>query len=126
MADAGSAAAAGLDAPVSESYAAFESVASAPGDHAFLAEATTTVSSRALSKEARTLVKGLPQDGSIAIRGYEDRADLFRAVVFGPPGTPYAGVPFFFDIFLPADYPKCPPKMLYWAGTSRDRLNPNL
>eukprot|EP00038_Savillea_parva_P013187 m.209416 g.209416 ORF g.209416 m.209416 type:complete len:957 (-) comp24598_c0_seq1:113-2983(-) len=113
-------------ADMATSYEAFEVLENAPRDHAFINEPTTTISARVLGKEMRTLTKGLPQDGSIAIRGYEDRADLCRAVVFGPPETPYAGVPFFFDIFLPADYPKSPPKMLYWAGTSRDRLNPNL
>jgi ubiquitin-conjugating enzyme E2 O len=121
--DMGEAAAEGEEA---ETYTAFEVLESAPLDHAFYGETTTTISPRVVAKEVRTLMKGLPQDGSIAIRGYEDRADLCRAVVFGPVGTPYAGVPFFFDIFLPADYPKSPPKMLYWAGTSRDRLNPNL
>jgi len=111
---------------IEDSYAPFEILDSAPDDHAFKPEHTTSISPKVIAKEMKTLIKGLPQDGSIAIRGYEDRSDLCRAVVFGPPGTPYEGIPFFFDIFLPADYPKVPPKMLYWAGTSQDRLNPNL
>jgi hypothetical protein len=68
---AGAAGAAGGvgEAAISDTYTAFESLSSAPTDHAFYGEATTTISSRAISKEVRTLVKGLPQDGSIAIRG---------------------------------------------------------
>ena len=65
---AGAAGGAG-EAAISNTYTAFESLSSAPTDHAFYGEATTTISSRAISKEVRTLVKGLPQDGSIAIRG---------------------------------------------------------
>lgn len=124
--DAMEAAAGKEDGEISDSYPAFEVLETSPADHAFRDEPSTTISPKVVGKEVRTLLKGLPQDGSIVIRGYEDRADLCRAVVFGPPGTPYAGVPFFFDIFLPSDYPKSPPKMLYWAGASRDRLNPNL
>lgn len=46
----------------------------------------------------------------------------------GPPGTPYADVPFFFDLALPSQYPAEPPLVHYMAHyvNSSERLNPNL
>lgn len=35
--------------------------------------------------------------------------DLLRASIIGAPGTPYHDSLFFFDIFLPSDYPFEPP-----------------
>lgn len=46
---------------------------------------------------------------SIYVRGYEERMDLLRAAIVGPAGTPYHDGLFFFDIFLPSDYPNEPP-----------------
>jgi ubiquitin-conjugating enzyme E2 O len=45
------------------------------------------------------------------VRAYENRMDLLRALIAGPAGTPYEGVPFLFDLQLPADYPASPPKV---------------
>lgn len=46
-------------------------------------------------------------------------------MITGPTMTPYEDALFFFDIFLPSDYPSVPPKFHYIAFCS-DRLNPNL
>lgn len=45
----------------------------------------------------------------IFVRAYEERMDLFRAAIIGAPGTPYHDGIFFFDIFLPPQYPNEPP-----------------
>lgn len=42
---------------------------------------------------------------SIYVRVYEDRMDLLGAAIVGAPGTPYHDGLFFFDIYLPPDYP---------------------
>ncbi|KAG6530376.1 hypothetical protein ZIOFF_012604 [Zingiber officinale] len=61
---------------------------------------------------------------SIYVRVYEERMDLLRASIIGAPGTPYHDSLFFFDIFLPSDYPFEPPVVHYISGGLR--LNPNL
>lgn len=38
--------------------------------------------------------------------------DLLQAVIVGAPGTPYHDGLFFFDIFLPPEYPHEPPVSL--------------
>lgn len=40
-----------------------------------------------------------------------------RAVIFAPPGTPYAGGAFAFDVLLPPDYPSSPP-LVRWVGST--------
>ncbi|URE35773.1 hypothetical protein MUK42_33910 [Musa troglodytarum] len=61
---------------------------------------------------------------TIYVRVYEERMDLLRASMIGAPGTPYHDGLFFFDIFLPFDYPHEPPVVHYISGGLR--LNPNL
>ncbi|WOL14577.1 putative ubiquitin-conjugating enzyme E2 24 isoform X2 [Canna indica] len=61
---------------------------------------------------------------TIYVRVYEERMDLLRACLIGAPGTPYHDGLFFFDIFLPFDYPHEPPVVHYISGGLR--LNPNL
>ncbi|OIT35201.1 PREDICTED: probable ubiquitin-conjugating enzyme E2 24 [Nicotiana attenuata] len=50
---------------------------------------------------------------SVLVRSYEKRIDLMRAVLVGPPDTPYAHGLFFFDILFPRNYPNCPPRIHY-------------
>ncbi|KAJ8761638.1 hypothetical protein K2173_004414 [Erythroxylum novogranatense] len=68
------------------------------------------------------LEKDLPE--SIYLRIYENRMDLLRAAIVGAPGTPYHDGLFFFDIYLPPEYPYEPPLVHYRSGGLR--LNPNL
>ncbi|XP_058101031.1 probable ubiquitin-conjugating enzyme E2 24 [Magnolia sinica] len=68
------------------------------------------------------LEKDLPD--TIYVRVYEERIDLMRAAIIGAPGTPYHDGLFFFDIFLPPDYPYEPPLVHYNSGGLK--LNPNL
>jgi len=46
---------------------------------------------------------------TIYVRIYEERIDLLRAAIVGASGTPYHDGLFFFDVFLPPDYPHVPP-----------------
>lgn len=75
-----------------------------------------------VQQEWSILEKDLP--GSIYVRIYEERMDLLRAAIVGAPGTPYHDGLFFFDIFLPREYPREPPLVHYHSGGLR--LNPNL
>merc|ERR1719222_1398164 len=78
------------------------------------------------------LKKGLLDGGEgvsapIIVRTFSSRSDLFRAMVVGPPETPYADVPFFFDLALPTEYPREPPLAHFHAHfVGNERLNPNL
>jgi ubiquitin-conjugating enzyme E2 O len=73
-------------------------------------------------KEWTRLRRHLP-DG-IYVHAAESRLDLMRAAIVGPADTPYSDVLFFFDIFLPSDYPSMPPKVQFMSHGRR--LNPNL
>ncbi|KAF8411149.1 hypothetical protein HHK36_003692 [Tetracentron sinense] len=68
------------------------------------------------------LKKDIP--GAIYVRVYEERIDLLRAAIVGAPGTPYHDGLFFFDFFLPPEYPHEPPLVHYHSGGLR--VNPNL
>lgn len=87
----------------------------------------------ALSQVKRAWVKKVQQEWSILektlpetiyVRIYEDRMDLIRAAIIGAKGTPYHDGLFFFDIFLPPEYPYEPPLVHYISGGLR--VNPNL
>lgn len=75
-----------------------------------------------VQQEWSILEKDLPE--TIYVRAYEERMDLLRAAIVGAPGTPYHDNLFFFDIFLPPDYPLEPPMVHYNSGGLR--VNPNL
>jgi len=104
-----------------------------PSDHHFLRHAplATRVFTAAVRREMVVLRKGLSESMSpsapIIVRTFSSRTDLFRALVAGPPGTPYADVPFFFDVALPPEYPREPPLAHFHAQyVGNERLNPNL
>ncbi|KAJ8431229.1 hypothetical protein Cgig2_033000 [Carnegiea gigantea] len=62
-----------------------------------------------VQQEWSLLENDLPE--TIYVRIYEERMDLLRAAIVGAPGTPYHDGLFFFDIFLPPDYPHVPPNL---------------
>ncbi|XP_029706072.1 (E3-independent) E2 ubiquitin-conjugating enzyme UBE2O [Takifugu rubripes] len=74
-------------------------------------------------KEMALLATSLP-DG-IMVKTFEDRMDLFSALIKGPTRTPYEDGLFLFDIQLPNIYPAAPPLFRYLSQCS-GRLNPNL
>lgn len=77
---------------------------------------------RRIEQEWEFLKEDIPS--SIFIRVYEQRNNLTRAAIVGPPGTPYHHCLFFFDIIYPRDYPSSPPKIHYLSDGID--LNPNL
>merc|ERR1719158_2772735 len=74
-------------------------------------------------KEIKLLQPSLPP--GITVKGYEDRMDLFSAMIHGPKNTPYEDGIFFFDFQLGSEYPILPPSCHYISYCT-DRLNPNL
>nr|XP_033816964.1 (E3-independent) E2 ubiquitin-conjugating enzyme isoform X2 [Geotrypetes seraphini] len=74
-------------------------------------------------KEMALLATSLP-DG-IMVKTFEDRMDLFSALIKGSARTPYEDGLFLFDIQLPNIYPSVPPLFRYLSQCS-GRLNPNL
>lgn len=106
-----------------------------PSDHKFVEfpSPAPKVLMRAVRRELTVLRKGLldGDEGVVApilVRTYASRSDLFRAMVVGPPGTPYADLPFFFDLALSPQYPAEPPRVHYLSqfASASERLNPNL
>ncbi|XP_062013154.1 probable ubiquitin-conjugating enzyme E2 24 [Rosa rugosa] len=75
-----------------------------------------------VQQEWSILEKDLPEQ--IYVRAFEERMDLLRAAIVGTPGTPYHDGLFFFDIYLPPEYPHEPPMVHYISGGLR--VNPNL
>uniref|UniRef100_H3BYF9 (E3-independent) E2 ubiquitin-conjugating enzyme n=1 Tax=Tetraodon nigroviridis TaxID=99883 RepID=H3BYF9_TETNG len=74
-------------------------------------------------KEMALLATSLPE--GIMVKTFEDRMDLFSALIKGPTRTPYEDGLFLFDIQLPNIYPAVPPLFHYLSQCS-GRLNPNL
>ncbi|CAK9091627.1 Probable ubiquitin-conjugating enzyme E2 23 (E2 ubiquitin-conjugating enzyme 23) (Ubiquitin carrier protein 23) [Durusdinium trenchii] len=106
-----------------------------PSDHHFVDRTPPPPKAlmRAVRRELSALRTGLLDGGEgvvapIMVRTYASRSDLFRAMVVGPPSTPYADVPFFFDLAMSPQYPAEPPLVHYLAHfvNSSERLNPNL
>ncbi|KAL0542818.1 hypothetical protein IC582_017896 [Cucumis melo] len=98
-------------------------------DHHFLSSGKGSM----LSQASRKWLKKVQQEWSILknnlpetvyVRVFEERMDLIRAVIIGAPGTPYHDGLFFFDIYLPPEYPQIPPLVHYISGGLR--VNPNL
>lgn len=77
----------------------------------------------AVRKEMTLLARNLPD--SIVVKSFEDRSDLYSALIRGPHGTPYEDGLFLFDLRLPPDYPQSPP-LCHYHSFCRERLNPNL
>lgn len=83
----------------------------------------------AIAKELASLATSLPLEwgSSIYLCVDEVRADVMKALIVGPHGTPYQNGMFIFDVFLPADYPNVPPKVHFLTtGGGKVRFNPNL
>ncbi|XP_022925845.1 probable ubiquitin-conjugating enzyme E2 24 [Cucurbita moschata] len=98
-------------------------------DHHFLSSGNASMLSQArrgwlkkVQQEWSILKNNLPE--TVYVRVFEERMDLIRAVIIGAPGTPYHDGLFFFDIFLPPEYPQIPPLVHYISGGLR--VNPNL
>ncbi|XP_028306737.1 ubiquitin-conjugating enzyme E2O isoform X2 [Gouania willdenowi] len=105
----------------------FSVLESSPETHSFkkmefqAAEAKKFFST--VRKEMALLATSLPE--GIMVKTFEDRMDLFSALIKGPTRTPYEDGLFLFDIQLPNIYPVVPPLFRYLSQCS-GRLNPNL
>lgn len=88
---------------------------------------TTNSCMKRLSSEIPTLAYELPihQDASIFLRVDENNPRAMRALITGPPDTPYDSGIFIFDIYLPPNYPTEVP-MVNFTNTGNKRFNPNL
>ncbi|GJR62498.1 ubiquitin-conjugating enzyme/RWD-like protein [Tanacetum coccineum] len=80
-------------------------------DHHFSAQSSSSTKQPKdwvdkIREEWTILAENLPE--TIFVRVYEDRIDLLRAVIIGPPGTPYHDG-LFFDVYFPSNYPNSPP-----------------
>ena len=121
------ASAAPLDTSLALSPGSFQMVESVPVNHKFKLTIFQPNNTRSFMKhvrsEMRLLQSSLP--AGIIVKGYEERMDLFSAMIHGPKATPYEDGVFFFDFQLPADYPASPPSCHYISYCT-DRLNPNL
>ncbi|XP_078082009.1 ubiquitin-conjugating enzyme E2O isoform X2 [Mustelus asterias] len=105
----------------------FSVLESVPESHAFKKMEFQPADSKkffsTVRKEMALLATALP-DG-IMVKTFEDRMDLFSALIKGPTRTPYDDGLFLFDIQLPNVYPTVPPLFRYISQCS-GRLNPNL
>ncbi|KAI3466675.1 hypothetical protein Pfo_023338 [Paulownia fortunei] len=112
-----------------ESFRQFDMVTDC-SDHHFVNETGMDLQSpqvkrgwlKKVHQEWTILENDLPE--TIYIRVYEERMDLLRAAIVGTAGTPYHDGLFFFDIYLPPQYPNEPPMVYYNSGGLR--INPNL
>jgi ubiquitin-protein ligase len=80
-----------------------------------------------ISTEIPSLVSNLPinVDASIFLIIDENNPRAMRAMITGPPDTPYDSCCYIFDIYLPPDYPIEGPKVKL-LNTNGNRINPNL
>ncbi|CDZ96814.1 Ubiquitin-conjugating enzyme [Phaffia rhodozyma] len=111
------------------SWLRFDVLEHAPLDHHFLnkvVEKTNSSFMTRLKKEFKVLASSLPD--TILVRSYGDRLDLFRCLIFGPPGTPYVDAPLVIDFYLnPSRFPFDPPLAHFHSWTAgKGRINPNL
>ncbi|XP_072882597.1 (E3-independent) E2 ubiquitin-conjugating enzyme UBE2O [Hemitrygon akajei] len=105
----------------------FSVLESVPESHAFKKMEFQPADSKkffsTVRKEMALLATALP-DG-IMVKTFEDRMDLFSALIKGPTRTPYDDGLFLFDIQLPNVYPAVPP-LFHYISQCSGRLNPNL
>jgi baculoviral IAP repeat-containing protein 6 len=84
---------------------------------------------RRLAQETITLSSSLPltASSSVFMKACEERLDVFKVLITGPPGTPYSNGCFEFDAYMPSDYPNVPVQInLQTTGGNSVRFNPNL
>ena len=49
-----------------------------------------------------------------------------KAMIIGPPDSPYEGGYYFFKFTFPDNYPHAPPKVTYCTNDGKTRMHPNL
>ena len=116
-----------LESIVALSPGSFQANQVLPENHKFkltvFQPANTKTFIKAVRREIVLLQSSLP--AGITVKGFDERMDLFSAMIEGPKNTPYEDGLFFFDFQLGAMYPSVPPTCHYISYCT-DRLNPNL
>lgn len=82
-----------------------------------------------LAQEWATLSHALPLSyaSTVFVRADSSRLDIMKALIIGPPDTPYANGCFVFDLYFPPNYPQVPLQIkLATTGGKLVRFNPNL
>ena len=109
-------------------FAPFEVLDTDPVDHYYHEERPPTESAgnlKRIQKEYGILRNSLPP--GILVRTFENRLDLIRVLIVGPPGTPYEYAPMVFDVHLPHNFGRRPPNVYFHSWTNGiGRVNPNL
>jgi len=79
-----------------------------------------------IAKDIKNYIEGDIND--VGIYCHIDESDItnIKALIIGPPNTPYENGFYFFDIKFPNDYPFNPPKVKFLTHESGVRFNPNL
>lgn len=98
-------------------------------DKEIMAGSISNVETRILIQEIGSMIETLPlnQNSSIFVCIDSNRIDVIKAIITGPPSTPYENGCFLFDIHFPQNYPSQPPHVkLKTTGHGRVRFNPNL
>ncbi|KAF4554446.1 putative ubiquitin-conjugating enzyme [Elsinoe fawcettii] len=86
---------------------------------------------RKVMKEHAMLGGDKSMPSGIFVRSWESQCNLLRALIIGPSDTPYAHCPFVFDIMIPDDFPRKPPRVHFHHWTTGNfarniKINPNL
>ena len=69
--------------------------------------ANAVMRQRRIAREIQMITKNTPPGISVKID--ETNMDYWKAIIDGPPDTPYQGGKFMLDIFFPEKYPYAPP-----------------
>jgi len=87
----------------------------------------TTISkdtAKRLIKDIKAIAKSPPK----GIFYLHDDSNILagKALIIGPPDSPYEGGYYFFKFAFPENYPHSPPKMTYCTNDGKTRMHPNL
>lgn len=102
----------------------FTLLENAPKSHRFYSNIFSVRSDsawmRATKKDQHYLTTRMNYDyGTVWVKGFKDRLDLFSVLFAAPTGTPYEGALFIIDVQLPLTYPYNPPSMYVHTGLGR-------
>lgn len=81
---------------------------------------------RRIAKDVREINKSPLHDHGIHYAHDEEDLLKGRALIIGPPNTPYEGGYFLFRFQFPTNYPHQPPVVTYCTNDGKTRFNPNL
>ena len=73
-------------------------------------------------------IRAITKDPPTGIFYMHDDTNILagKALIIGPPDTPYEGGYYFFRFAFPENYPHSPPKLTYCTNDGKTRMHPNL